>query len=77
MKARFLTGWMAAVWLLALATTVSAADKTEKRFRYGVTRQMFGGVEENDFRAAIKIYIESVGEDRGVTIDVPETFDRV
>ena len=68
---------MAAVWLLALATTVSAADKTEKRFRYGVTRQMFGGVEENDFRAAIKIYIESVGEDRGVTIDVPETFDRV
>jgi hypothetical protein len=77
MKARFFKGWLGGLCLLALVMAVSAADRTEKRFRYGVTRQMFGGVGENDFRAAIKVYIESVGKDRGVTIDVPETFNRV
>ncbi|MBI4661314.1 MAG: PhnD/SsuA/transferrin family substrate-binding protein [Verrucomicrobia bacterium] len=38
---------------------------------------MFRGINENDGRAAIKLYIEAVGKERGVVLESMTTFDGV
>lgn len=38
---------------------------------------MFRGINENDGRAALKVYIESVGKERGIVLKSMDTFDDV
>ena len=52
-------------------------ENSSKVFHFGLTTRMFRGINENDGRAAIKVYIESVGKERGFVVESVATFDDV
>lgn len=52
-------------------------ENTGNLLRFGLTTRMFRGLNENDGRAALKVYIESVGKERGIVLKSMDTFDNV
>ncbi|MBI2947004.1 MAG: PhnD/SsuA/transferrin family substrate-binding protein [Verrucomicrobia bacterium] len=76
MKSRWLSGFLSCGLAAGFAAELQTGDSGNP-FRFGLTTRMFRGINENDGRAAIKVYIESVGQERGIALKSMPTFDDV
>ena len=74
MKCGALAGLLVSGMVAGFAAEAQRENST-KIFHFGLTTRMFRGINENDGRAAIKFYIESVGRERGFVVESMATFD--
>jgi len=76
MKRPVLAGFLIA-WMLFAFAAETPEESSKNLFRFGLTARMFQGINENDGRAAMKVYMETVLEERGLLLESLETFDDV
>ncbi len=67
---------MAAIALLLGARTELLADGVERPFRLAFTSSMFTEVNENDARAAMKVWFMTVAQEQGITVDPDPNIHR-
>jgi phosphonate transport system substrate-binding protein len=63
-----LAWWLGAATILAAEVPVEASG-TNRPFRLAFTSSMFSEVNENDARAAMKVWIMTVAKERGIPVD--------